>query len=65
MFRHLLTFLVALAGIYAVQKMADRRFSDWRIGLLAALFLILTPRLFANRSTIQKTSSSWLFSRSP
>ena len=47
MFRHLLTFLVALAGIYAVKRMADRRFSDWRIGLLAALFLVLTPRLFA------------------
>jgi hypothetical protein len=47
MFRHLLTFLVALAGIYAVQRMAHRRFSDWRIGLLAALFLVLTPRLFA------------------
>ena len=47
MFRHLLTFLVALAGIYAVQRMAGRRFSDWRIGLLAALFLVLSPRLFA------------------
>jgi hypothetical protein len=47
MFRHLLTFLVALAGIYFVQRMADRRFSDWRIGVLAALFLVLTPRLFA------------------
>src|SRR5262249_22383819 len=47
MFRHLLTFLVALAGIYAVQRMTDRRFSDWRIGLLAALFLVLTPRFFA------------------
>jgi Dolichyl-phosphate-mannose-protein mannosyltransferase len=47
MFRHLLTFLVALAGIYAVKRMAHRRFSDWRIGLLAALFLVLTPRLFA------------------
>jgi len=47
MFRHLLTFLVAVAGIYAVKRMADRRFSDWRIGLLAALFLVLTPRLFA------------------
>jgi hypothetical protein len=46
-FRHLLTFLLALAGILAVQKMVERRFSDWRIGLLAALFLVLTPRLFA------------------
>src|SRR5262249_31796022 len=47
LFRHLLTFLLALAGIYVVQKMAERRFSDWRIGLLAALFLVLSPRLFA------------------
>src|SRR5215467_6984714 len=47
MFRHLLTFLLTLAGIFAVQKIAERRFSDWRIGLLAALFLVLTPRLFA------------------
>src|SRR5215469_11459679 len=47
MFRHLLTFLVVLSGIFAVQKMVERRFSDWRIGLLGALFLVLTPRLFA------------------
>lgn len=47
MFRHLLTFLIALAGMYAVQRMAYRRFGDWRIALLAALFLVLTPRLFA------------------
>jgi len=47
MFRHLLTFLVALSGIFAVHRMVERRFSDWRIGLLAALFLVLTPRLFA------------------
>jgi hypothetical protein len=47
MFRHLLVFLVSLAGIYAVYRMAERRFSDWRVGLLAALFLVLTPRIFA------------------
>jgi hypothetical protein len=47
MFRHMLTFLVFLAGIYAFQRMADRRFSDWRIGLLAGLFMVLTPRFFA------------------
>src|SRR5262249_5301406 len=34
-------------GIYTVQKMAERRFSNCKIGLLAALFLVLTPRLFA------------------
>jgi Dolichyl-phosphate-mannose-protein mannosyltransferase len=47
MFRHLLTFLVYFAGVCAVYRLAQRRFSDWRIGLLSALFLVLTPRFFA------------------
>src|SRR5271165_680248 len=40
MFRHLLTFLVFFAGVCAVYRLALRRFSDWRIGLLSALFLL-------------------------
>jgi hypothetical protein len=47
MFRHLLTFLVYFGGVCAVYRLAQRRFSDWRIGLLSALFLVLTPRFFA------------------
>jgi len=47
MFRHLLTFLVSFGGVCAVYRLAHRRFSDWRIGLLSALFLVLTPRFFA------------------
>ncbi len=47
MFRHLATFLVCLLGVYAVYRTASRRFTDWRVGLLAASFLVLTPRLFA------------------
>ena len=47
MFRHLLTFLVFSGGVYAVYRLALRRFSDWRIGLLSALFLVLTPLFFA------------------
>ena len=47
MFRHLLTFLVSFIGVCAVYRLSLRRFSDWRIGLLSALFLVLTPRLFA------------------
>ena len=46
-FRHLLTFLVNLLGVVAVYNLAKRRFSDWRIGLLAATFLVLSPRFFA------------------
>ncbi|HTD15351.1 MAG TPA: hypothetical protein VK673_09240 [Chthoniobacterales bacterium] len=47
MFRHLLTFLVSLVGVCAAYRLSLRRFLDWRIGLLSALFLVLTPRLFA------------------
>jgi 4-amino-4-deoxy-L-arabinose transferase-like glycosyltransferase len=47
MFRHLLTFLVYFGGVCAVFRLAQRRFLDWRTGLLSALFLILTPRFFA------------------
>ncbi len=46
--RHLLTFLFFVGGVYAVYRMAERRFNDWRIGLLAAIFLILSPRIFAD-----------------
>ena len=47
MFRHLMTFLVSIVGIFAVFRLAERRFSSWRWGLLASLFLILSPRIFA------------------
>jgi Dolichyl-phosphate-mannose-protein mannosyltransferase len=47
LFRHLLTFLMFLGGVFAVYRLASRRFEDWRIGLLTALFLVLTPRFFA------------------
>ena len=45
--RHLLTFLVFIGGVIAVYQMAARRFSDWRMGLIAATFIILSPRIFA------------------
>jgi hypothetical protein len=47
MFRHLLTFLVSIGGVCAVYRLSQRRFLDWRIGLLSAVFLVLTPRFFA------------------
>jgi hypothetical protein len=45
--RHLLifgTFLLAVWGTYVIGR---TRFSDWRWGLLAALLLVLSPRIFA------------------
>lgn len=45
--RHLLTYLTCLLGSYAIFRLAERRFSDWRIGLLALIFFTLSPRFFA------------------
>ncbi len=47
MFRHLLTFLFCFLGMIATYRLAARRFLDWRWGLFTVLFLVLTPRLFA------------------
>jgi hypothetical protein len=45
--RHLMTFIVSCGGLIAIYSMAKRRFSDWRIGLIAVIFLVLSPRQFA------------------
>jgi hypothetical protein len=46
--RHLLNFLVSFAGLIAIYQLASRRFKHWLYGLTAALFLFLSPRLFAD-----------------
>ncbi|MBU3583730.1 glycosyltransferase family 39 protein [Polynucleobacter sp. 15G-AUS-farblos] len=46
-FRHLLTFLIVLGGGFAIFRLSERRFSDWRIGLLTLSFFVLSPRFFA------------------
>jgi hypothetical protein len=48
LFRHLATFLVCWGGCIAFFQLARRRFSSWKWGLLGALWLILSPRLFAD-----------------
>lgn len=45
-FRHLLNYLICLFGVYALYRLAQRRYQNWRIGLLAATFFVLSPRLF-------------------
>ena len=47
MTRHLLVFLVFMGGVFALYRLASRRFDDWRIGLLAETCLVLSPRFFA------------------
>jgi len=46
-FRHLITFLVCLLDAFAFFQLGERRFKNWSLGLLGALMLILSPRLFA------------------
>ena len=46
-FRHLVTFFAYSAGVMALYLLAIRRYGNWKIGLLAAAFLIFSPRFFA------------------
>jgi hypothetical protein len=47
-FRHALTFLVFLGGVCAVYAIAKKRYTDWRWGLVAAAFLVFSPRIFGD-----------------
>ena len=44
---HSYTFLVFLAGVFAIYWIASYLLKDWRYGLAASLFLYLSPRFFA------------------
>jgi len=46
--RHLLTFLAFYAGVYFFYRLGRLYFDSWKIGLLGSLFLILSPRIFAD-----------------
>lgn len=45
--RHLLTFLFYFIGVLSVYATCKKIYGDYRIGLLASLMLILSPRFFA------------------
>jgi len=46
--RHLLTFFCSLLGVIAIYLLASRRYQNWQLGLLAAIFLVISPRFFAD-----------------
>lgn len=46
--RHLATFSVFYLGTLAFYWLLHRQFRDWRLALLGAVFLVLSPRLFAD-----------------
>lgn len=46
-FRHLAVFAVFIIGVLAIYVTAKNIYGDYRWGLLAALMLVLSPRIFA------------------
>lgn len=46
--RHLLTFIYFLVGLITLYGLANLRFKNWKISLLACAMLILSPRFFAD-----------------
>ncbi len=46
-FRHLLSFLVFFGGLVALYQLSTRRFSSQLIGALTVVFMLLSPRFFA------------------
>jgi hypothetical protein len=45
--RHLFTFFFYITGVIALYAISERRFASWQMGLVSAIFLLLTPRFFA------------------
>ncbi|MDP2922830.1 MAG: glycosyltransferase family 39 protein [Candidatus Omnitrophota bacterium] len=46
--RHLVNFLAFYISVFFFYKLCKNRFNSYKIGLLGALFLILSPRIFAD-----------------
>jgi hypothetical protein len=46
--RHLATFLLFYAGVVFFFLLCLQRFRNWRLGILGALILVLSPRIFAD-----------------
>ena len=47
-FRHLLTFLVFFCAVFFFYRLVKERYSSQALGLLSALFLVLSPRIFGD-----------------
>lgn len=45
--RHLLVFFCSLLGLISIYSLANRRYQNWTLGLLASIFLAISPRFFA------------------
>lgn len=46
--RHLVTFLFFAFSVFIFYLLGKKTFKNWKIGLLGALFLVISPRIFAS-----------------
>lgn len=46
--RHFFNFLFFFISVYFFFLLAKKRFDSWFVGILAAIFLVISPRIFAN-----------------
>jgi hypothetical protein len=46
--QHLLTFLLFYVAVWFFYRLVSERFRSWRMGLLGALMLVLSPRILAD-----------------
>lgn len=46
--RHLATFLLFYIGVIFFYLLCSRHFKSWKMGLLGAVFLVFSPRIFAH-----------------
>jgi hypothetical protein len=46
-FRHLITFITFLIGTFAIFDVIRLKSKSWKLGLLGAVFFVLSPRFFA------------------
>lgn len=47
LFRHYINFIIFFISVYFFYLIGKFRFNDWRIGILGSIFLVLSPRIFA------------------
>ena len=47
LFRHYINFIIFFISVYFFYLIGKFRYNDWRVGILGIIFLILSPRIFA------------------
>lgn len=51
LYRHYSTFLFYFCGVVAFYRLVYEKFSSWKLGLIGAFFLVVTPHLFPQSFT--------------